>query len=896
MSIIKRPIPKVYDYLGNKKSELHSAYSIVEGGQYGLVADLTFKYPYYLLDGNGNVVYDSEGQKIIDPRIYTLQNEYLVEFNNVFYVIKYIDEGRDDDNKKTVSVQCKGKLIDLSYKQIPYINLSPPINLPVDAKRGILEVITYSYQVELGYGYFTGVSGATVTLPTSVGSFDYNGYKIVTLDGAGKYQQKKIISYNTGTRVATLESAFSPVVNTTTLFRIHNSKYDLGFVDPLLINDGTSDIFRALKFEDVTILDALNTIATRFTGNLEFETIFNTTYNEFRTAVKLTLPREYDSYEFRYQKNIKGIRRIIDSTDGCYTRVYPEGRNNLSITEVATSLRTDPSPSGNVIYPEHELGKGDIYNFKYYLAQGYTLDQCKDLFVKDFRFIEDAYTDKDMLFDGAKKVLEELSLPKITYEISGLDLNIVFPTANPIALNVGDTVRVVDNDLGFNFFATITSLVRDWDVPYKPRISLSNIVDNLGDIYYKILKYNESYASRKSLYGKGVSVVISDQATSRNWRYADYIVPTDNTKTATQVIQSAIDEVSDQGGGTVVLTDGGFKFTNLVNLKDNVELIGSGTSTRIYPASNNSYPCFNITGRENVSIRNLFVDYDDSDLLSIKMFSDGIGIYSGSNNINISGIVMETVDNNMIIGIESSNVSIVGNSMISNRSQTFFGSEVIDLKACSNGVVERNSIRGKIDAFPNIINITNQVGISSGEFFVRNNFIYTEVSGQLSSMINSQVANSAYVEIVGNTLISEETIGTGIGTQDTINIKVENNTIYADVNFGGIYLGGEDTGISGGANSKIVCNSNYLNCTSENLESSAVAGIYVGSTIKYAKIQNNTVRRGNVYNTSRTTLKWGIYNSGTSNIISSNDLFESGNTASFQDSGTGTVTLGGNRT
>lgn len=875
---ITRPVPKIYDFVGALRSQLSSAYNVVESKEFGQINTLTFKYSYYLLDANGNTIYDAEGQPQDDPRIGTIINEFLVEFNDEWYIIKNVEEGRASNGSKFINVSCVGKATELSFKQVRYINLSPPIHAPIDAKQAILEVITYPFQVDLGYGKITAVSTNVVTLGVTT-TFDFTGYKLVTLEGTGKYQQRKIISYNTSSKQATLESAFSPQVNTTTIFRVHNSKYTLGYVDPLLINDGIANIFRSLKFEDVTVNDALQTISTKFNGFLKFNTTFNGTYNEYNTSVDLRLPNSYNNYEFRYRKNTKGVKRIIDSTAGCYTRVYPEGRNNLSVTSVATQTRTDNS----VTYNEHELGKGDIYNFQYFLSLGYTIAQCRDLFVRDFRFIEDAYTDAAMLYDGAKKALEEFSLPSITYEVEGVDLSVIGVTTG--TFNVGDTIQVVDTDLGFDFRATVTSKEVDWDMPYAPRITLSNFTDKLGDLFLKMLKYQEAFSNRKSLYGKAVSVVIADESTSRNWRYADYVIPADRSTSSEYIINAAINEVSSMGGGEVVLSDGQFEMTGTIVMKDNVLLVGAGYSTSLYPKSNLGL-CISATGVKNIAIKNLFVNHSDY------RFSDGIGVYSGCNNVTIENIIQEYVNSNMFIAIESSNI-FVRKNIYKSDTFDFTGSEVIDVKACNNARIENNTISGKIQTFPNIINVTNQVGISSGEFYVLNNYILTTLGSSISTMISVQVSLDAVVVVDGNTLISSSNDGWGglISTQNSTKVTVSNNSGYSRVNFAGIYLGGEDVGVSA-STTNLICVNNTLNISSS---SATCGGITIGSSVSDAKVQNNTVKRGNPYNTSVTGLAYGIWNGGTRTIISGNDLYLSGTTSSLFDSGTGTVTLGGNK-
>jgi len=57
------------------------------------------------------------------------------------------------------------------------------------------------------------------------------------------------------------------------------------------------------------------------------------------------------------------------------------------------------------------------------------------------------------------------------------------------------------------------------------------------------------------------------------------------------------------------------------------------------------------------------------------------------------------------------------------------------------------------------------------------------------------------------------------------------------------------------------------------------------------------VKKGNPYYISATLLTYGIFVSASAsrNIVSGNDLYLSGTTASLQNNGTGTILLGGNK-
>lgn len=902
MTIKKRPRLTIRKANGQKINTIENALNIEEDMVFGDVNTLKFDVPFYQINLNGNIIYDEDGFYKRNNKIDILLSENIVEIEDRVYIIKIPVERKDSDGLKFVSVSCEEMASDLAFKQVKYLNLLPPYSNPVDPKRAILEIITYPYQQDLGYGKFTSVSGTSLTLGLTT-TFDFTGFYIAILDGTGKYQQRKIVSYNTTTKVAVVDSLFSPQVDTTSVFRIHNSRFLLGDVDnDIMIVDGTP-VFRFLQFEDTTIQEALQTARARFSGSLTYQTTRSDTENRYFVTVGLKNNNGESGYEFRYKKNIRGISRVVDSTDSCYTRVFPEGRNNLSIVNVTDKSRTD---SGTT-YDSHTQGKGDIYNFQYYLGLGYTLDECYDLFVKDFRFIEDAYVDADDLYLGAEQALKDLSLPKIDYSIEGIDFSQldldIFKGISLPELRDGDIIKVVDTELGFNFKATIRRIRRNYNNPERPSIELTNFTDTIGDVLAKIIKYQEGYSNRKSLYGKSATIVIADKATSRNWRYADYVVPDDGSVPFNEILQFAIDEISAQNGGDIYIAEGDYGLTNQVNVKGGVNIYGYGTATRIYPVNfgvaGQPNLAFNISNVKSASINDLFIDFDrDSYAIDDTLgkhdyiFANGIGIYNGSDSISIKGCTINTVSNNVIIAIESSNISIDGN-VIQSDPFVFTGTDVIDLKACTNANVFRNRIIGKIGGM-RVINITNQVGISSGEFFVQDNYMLT--TDNPSTWMEITVEQDAYVSVSDNTVITsgvDAYLIDGIRATAVRDFDIYNNTFHCTIQRYGLDI----DGISGGIPSNGNVKNNNFNFVKQDGTSGDSVGIRLSFGAREVVVQNNKVTGTNIYDTVNTTaLTYGclIFSGCENNVVSGND-FSVNTTTSFLNNGVNTLILGGNK-
>jgi len=880
MNKITRPIPRVYNYVYGKLADLTSANSIQDNKTYGSIYELTFRYPKYLLDKKGNTIFEN-GLPLYDTKVDALINEMLVEFNGEWYIIKSIEETRDVESIKNVIVYCKAKASELSYKQVPLLNMSAPITDVVLADHCIHETLTYPYQIENGYGFISTATSTTATLGVDTADiFDYNGYKLSILSGVGKNQIRKITSYNTSTKVATIDTAWDTIPNSASTFRVHNSKYKLGLVSPVLLNDGVDDIYRGFTFEGITIMSALGEISETYGGYFNYATSWDTLNGEFITTVSLVVPSVYNNTKFEYKKNLNAVTRTIDSSQSCYTRVYPEGRNNTTIHTVSTRQRTD----SGVTYDEHTLGYGNIYNFQYYLSLGYTEAQCRDLFVKDFQFYNEGYTDAFTLYDGAKKALSELSIPKITYQIEGVDLSVL--GFNHATFGVGDTVKVRDSSVGFNFSATVISKNINWDRPYEPSVELSNFTDSLGDLYLRILKYNARYADKKSKYGKGERAIIADEATSSNYRNADYIIPRDGSVKTHEVINRAIADISAKGGGDVIFLDGRYGISSSILPKANVNIYCNGTSTEIYPIVD-GIKAIEINGEYNISINQLNFGVDGT-ISSIDNYFEGVVSVIDSQDITVTDCLFQYYSLDYGVYAEnSSGIDVSYNRFYSETTTVLYNP--LYLLDCSDFNIYENRLKGNF--YTGFLRVVTSTTSFVGEISMYNNYIdYYNIGASSTQVLRIDSEGNGKVLIFDNTIIVRNSDSIAIGIQtDSGNVNISSNE------FDGCFTRAIwANGATSDPQYNLRVLSNTINIVSNSTSS---AGICC-STIYYADIQNNTVSfNSNYVSKIEKFLTDGIglfSSSAMSNVVANNNLKNSGTSSSFFDRATDTRTLGGN--
>ncbi len=105
---------------------------------------------------------------------------------------------------------------------------------------------------------------------------------------------------------------------------------------------------------------------------------------------------------FRYKKNIKSIKRTMQPPQA--TVLYPYGANNLTISAFNN-------------------GKEYLEDYSWYISQGFSENEARAKFRKEYIWQDDSFLSAGALVDAAVKKLAELSQPVISYECTVLDLS-----------------------------------------------------------------------------------------------------------------------------------------------------------------------------------------------------------------------------------------------------------------------------------------------------------------------------------------------------------------------------------------------------------------------------------------------------------------------------------------
>lgn len=167
--------------------------------------------------------------------------------------------------------------------------------------------------------------------------------------------------------------------------------------------------------------------------------------------------------QFRVGKNLQNIKRTIDSTT-LITRLYPYGADYLDITSVNSGKAYIDSP---------------LINLYDYVHEGYL----------DFPDID---TPQALREAAEKKWSTEetdgIDKPKVTYEVSVVELAKIDEFAQFEKFELGDTVRVIDEQLGIDVNARIMEYEYYPFEPQKSSVVLANFKENIGGVFAELLK------------------------------------------------------------------------------------------------------------------------------------------------------------------------------------------------------------------------------------------------------------------------------------------------------------------------------------------------------------------------------------------------------------------------
>lgn len=193
--------------------------------------------------------------------------------------------------------------------------------------------------------------------------------------------------------------------------------------------------------EKNTRLYNLRYIHKLFGGDMWFDT-------KNKTVNLYSVMGERTENIFKYEKNISGIKRTID-TRNLITRLTFTGKDGIDISEV----------NDGVPYVE---------NYGYYDQMG--LPRV----LKSYEKKDERFTNKAYMKWYAEQWLSQYALPVVTYQIT--------PSIIKDAVQLGDYIYVIDSQLGLEKWLRILAMEENKGEPWKTKYTLENVYSDISDI------------------------------------------------------------------------------------------------------------------------------------------------------------------------------------------------------------------------------------------------------------------------------------------------------------------------------------------------------------------------------------------------------------------------------
>ena len=258
------------------------------------------------------------------------------------------------------------------------------------------------------------------------------------------------------------------------------SRWEVGVVENLGLN--TTSFYRC------SVKDAVqNKIVKVWDG--EFSTSIKVEGNKIVSRkVNIFKKRGDDNGKrFVYGKDIHEIEKVVNEED-IITALYGFGKGEEIEETGGHGRRIDFADINN--------GKKYVENNVARLKYGRNSDKGK---VHVFGKIEfDDITDKRELLAKTKEELEKASTPKITYNAAVEDL--VKHGFEYEGVRLGDTVTVIDEELGLRLKARVIKLVKNLDNSSADKITLGNFVETTSDLFIEAYKKINDFRNKEAIW------------------------------------------------------------------------------------------------------------------------------------------------------------------------------------------------------------------------------------------------------------------------------------------------------------------------------------------------------------------------------------------------------------
>lgn len=261
---------------------------------------------------------------------------------------------------------------------------------------------------------------------------------------------------------------------------------------------------RGLEAVEESAFSILTTIAEKYKGILHFNSMTRTVDLLEISSVLAT------KFDLRVSKDLKNVDVTYDTSD-MITKLYCFGA-------------TDKDGNELNIMSVNPTGKAYVENYDYFKQLGYTDEDIKnrpELFTKTSIWRDTNYYEAQDLYDEGVKQVADMSVPVVTVNIKALDLS-QFGNYRTSSLAIGDVLKVIDEDIGMNFFCNVTSISKDYKEPHILDISVTNLIqykDMISKLFSDVSTVGTVITPSGRVIGSKIDNIKADQIVDLDLKY-----------------------------------------------------------------------------------------------------------------------------------------------------------------------------------------------------------------------------------------------------------------------------------------------------------------------------------------------------------------------------------------
>lgn len=212
-------------------------------------------------------------------------------------------------------------------------------------------------------------------------------------------------------------------------------------------------------------------------------------------------------HHLRVRRNLKSIEVTYDTSE-MTTRLYCFGS-------------TDENGNELNIMSVNPTGKPYIDNFEYFYDLGYTdedIEAHPELFIKTNIWRDDNYYLVNDLFEDGKKELAKVSVPKVDITVDAIQYD-----GDLESLQIGDCIRVTDEDIGADFMCNLTKKTRNYSEAHVVQVEITNNADYrnvISELFSSVSTMSQVVTNGGTIIGSAISGIHTDQIYDLAAKYA----------------------------------------------------------------------------------------------------------------------------------------------------------------------------------------------------------------------------------------------------------------------------------------------------------------------------------------------------------------------------------------